>query len=309
MKSHFAAACLFFAMGLVGLARADDFYVACMTGNISSIIKISDGATTKVYTGNASFVGFAKDRSSDLFIPDPAGNQILEFPAVYGAIADKPIVFAANLNAPQNLAFDSKGDLYEIEANGNINEFVFAHAKLSNQPVLAIDGSPNGAGLVGARQPITLGFDAHDNLFVGILIGGILEFPRTAKGLSTVPQVFSTISRARQLAFDTNGNLFVVNHLGGDVGVYEYRHSASGLSHNPLTFAQGDGLDAPTGIAFDSQGDLYVANWGSGAGTTVLRYPRTKAGLARKPVVFAQNLNAPYWIIPVKGGMVAMARR
>ena len=303
MKPHFLAASLFLAAISGGAARADDFYVTCQGNN--TIVRISGGTTTKIYASNALFYQIAQDRSSDLFVPEPGKNQIVEFPAEYGAAGDKPVIFAGNLNAPHSIAFDSKGNLYEIEGNGDINKFTFANGRLSNKPVLFA----NGLGLVGPSEPMDMAFDAQDNLYLTILIGGILEFPHTAKGLSPVPQTFSSISRAREMAFDSSGNLFVVDHLAGEIGVYEFHHRAGGLSHAPQTFAIGNGLDGPEGVAFDSEGNLYVTNWGYNAGTNVLEYPRTNAGLAHQPVVFAKNLSAPNYILPVKGGMIAMVRR
>ena len=37
------------------------------------------------------------------------------------------------------------------------------------------------------------------------------------------------------------------------------------------TFLTGNGLNGPDGFALDGEQNLYVANWGGGAGTTVLK--------------------------------------
>ncbi len=37
------------------------------------------------------------------------------------------------------------------------------------------------------------------------------------------------------------------------------------------TFLTGSGLNGPDGFAIDTTGDLFVANWGGGSGTTVLK--------------------------------------
>ena len=47
-------------------------------------------------------------------------------------------------------------------------------------------------------------------------------------------------------------------------------------------------LDGPDGLALDDRGDLYVANWAGGKGSTIVRVPRDG-----EPHVFARGLRAP----------------
>lgn len=54
------------------------------------------------------------------------------------------------------------------------------------------------------------------------------------------------------------------------------------------TIDAGGLLDGPDGLALDARGDLYVANWAGGKGTTVVRVPRDG-----EPHVFARGLRAP----------------
>jgi sugar lactone lactonase YvrE len=168
--------------------------------------------------------------------------------------------------------------------------------------VLFIDGSAPQANLLGPRQPDDLAFDLRGNLYVAIEIGGILRFSETAAGVSRLPdaQPFSTVSRAREMAFDKEGNLFTANHLAGEWSVYKFLNTRGGLSNTPQIFAQGHGLDGPHGVTFDSAGSLYVTNWGGGNGTQILRYPVVKGKLSDTPTVWGAGFHSPVLIVAVK---------
>ncbi|MFH1195011.1 MAG: T9SS type A sorting domain-containing protein [bacterium] len=60
------------------------------------------------------------------------------------------------------------------------------------------------------------------------------------------------------------------------------------FSQEVSTFLTGNGLDGPDGFALDSENNLYVANWGGGSGSTVLKI--TTSG---ETSVFVSGLNAP----------------
>jgi hypothetical protein len=290
------------SLALGFLASADDFYVSCVGDN--TIHKISGTTVSVIATGKQYFWGMAVDRSGNLYVPNIGDNNILKYPPGPGMTPDTATVFASGLSSPRDLAFDRSGNLYEVDATGNINKFVFSGGVLSNKPVLFADGSAAHANLTGEREPMNIAFDSRGDLYVSILIGGILRFTHTASGLSHMPDAtpFSTISRAREMAFDKKGNLFVANHLSGDVGIYEFHNSASGLSGDPEIFDQGDSLNGPVGIAFDSDGNLFVTNWGYGSGSDILEYYNLKGVLVRKPSVCGSNFNAPNYILPIKAG-------
>jgi hypothetical protein len=289
-----------FILGSVVLqeVNADDFYVACQAEN--TIVKIKDDTVATVASAKSFFWGMAADRSGNLYVPDFAENRILRYAAGNGTLSTIPTVFAEGLRGPKDIHFDEAGNLYEVEESGNINKFINSGGALSSSPVLFIDGSKDHADLVGSRTPTNLAFDRQGNLYVSIMIGGILRFSNTASGLSKVPDAkpFSTVCRARQIAFDKEGNLFTADHMANCI--YEFPKLASGLSSKPILFATGNGLNGPEGMAFDSQGSLYVTNWGCNSGTDILEYPSTNGALSDTPVVFGSGFSAPNIIVAAK---------
>lgn len=274
--------------------RADDIYVSCMTDK--SVVKISGNTVSTIATGEGMFLGLSVDASGNLYLANQGDNTILKFKAENGVLSKEPTVFAGGLKAPMDIAFDRHGNLFEIDSTtNNINKFAYAKGELSRKPSVFIDASPEHANLTGNRSPAYLAFDAEGNLYLSIAIGGILKFTHSASGLSNMPdaQPFATVSRARQMAFDQNGNLFTANHLAGDICVYKFPKLASGLSGTPEIFATGNGLDAPAGVAFDSEGNLYIANWGYNVGTTVLKYPNNNGVLSSTPTPLDMKFACP----------------
>jgi hypothetical protein len=289
-------ACLAFSF----VAHADDFYVSCLNDN--TIVKISGENCSTFASEKTPFWGIAVDRAGNLYVSSLGTNSILKYTSADGTLSGIPTVFAKGLHSPLALAFDRQGNLYESEVSGDINKFVSSGAGLSSQPVLFVDGSTDHANLQGSRQADAMAFDQHGNLYIAIEIGGILKFTNTPSGLSHLPddKPFSTVSRAREMAFDPNGNLFTANHLSGENYVYEYPNTDSGLSSTPSIFAQGTELNGPYGVTFDSQGNLYVTNWGYYNGTEILEYPRTMGVLSSKPVIYGSGFNSPVIMVAVR---------
>ena len=111
----------------------------------------------------------------------------------------------------------------------------------------------------------------------------------------TAPTVFASFSRARQMAFDKHGNLFTADHV--DQRVYEFLNTPEGLSNKPTIFAENNGLNMPSGVTFDSSGNLYITNWGGGGGTDGLEYPLVNGVLSNTATPFINGFNAPAYIL------------
>ena len=83
----------------------------------------------------------------------------------------------------------------------------------------------------------------------------IVEFP-TSGGSSTFA---SGLDFPGALAFDSAGDLFEANTLGGEI--YEYTDHNGTLNASAALFASG--LADPRSIAFDSNGNMFVACQGN----------------------------------------------
>ena len=127
---------------------------------------------------------------------------------------------------------------------------------------------PTARAVVSTDQyPDAIVFNSVGDMFVGLTNGNVLEF---APGQSTALAVFSdpSLQNAGALALDSSGDLFVANSV---ITIYEGLEYFGGKT--VVEFKPGSGITTavavltdpsisdPTALAFDSSGDLFVANY------------------------------------------------
>jgi secreted PhoX family phosphatase len=236
--------------------RADDVYVGFENSNDvveefnssgASGINVDIGSVPGTTSSTSVPNGMAFDASGNLYVANFSSNSITEFTST------GPKVFATGLDMPAGIAFDKYGDLYVANnGNGTIMEInpagvskVYA-AGLSNANGLAFDASGN------------LYVAANDSIKVVSPSGTISTFASPDGG-------YDNLNNPIGLAFDSSGNLYVANQ---NINTIE-KFSPSGVGtvfasngSDPGNPANPDGLHNPAGIAFDSSGDLFVANYG-----------------------------------------------
>src|SRR5207244_2307654 len=140
----------------------------------------------------------------------------------------------------------------------------------------ATDGAQSTFGS-GGRSPHGLAFDIAGNLFVAALSDGrIYKF--TPDGARSE---FASGAAFIGLAFNSASNLFsTVPDLRGNIGwIYQFAPDGTRTTFATLS-------SAPSGLAFDGGGNLFVAATGSGA-----IYKITPDGAQS---IFASGLSAPY---------------
>jgi sugar lactone lactonase YvrE len=227
---------------------------------------------------------------------------------------------AENLHPVANPAFDSQGNLYvtfsgsrgqkvpvsiyKIDNHENARPFV---SDLMNATGLAFDAAgqlyvssrydgtvyrvaPNGTTVTyaeGLGVATGIAFDREGNLYVGDRTGTIWRIAPERTQLSGPRSreifVFATLEpsvAAYHLAFAPNGMLYVT---GPTTSSYDAVYSVD--PHGTVSVFY-RGLGRPQGLAFDAQGNLYVAASLSGQRGIVKITPEAKASL----VVSGHNL-------------------
>jgi len=206
----------------------------------------SFGSTSDVSGPN----GIAFDKSGNMYVANSSGNTITEFSANGTYIG----VFASGLNSPAGLAFDQYGNLY-VANNGNGTVDVITPSKSLSLFASGL-GGPDG-----------LAFGPNGDLYVANGSGDTIEQVTPAKVVTTYASAdggYDNINDPMGLAFDSAGNLYIANFNLNDVekitpGLVQSVFLSNGSNYNDPTNSEGPWN--PVGLAFDSSGDLYVANY------------------------------------------------
>jgi sugar lactone lactonase YvrE len=274
--------------GPAGLAldSSGNLWVANDFGSTIVEFTPSQLATTASPTPNVTLLstaslsgpfGMAFDSSGDLWVANFNSDALLEFtPSQLATAFPTPnVTLDANsnnsLDEPTGLAFDSLGDLWVANQGSNtVVEFTPAELDTSGSPTPNVTLSANPADSLD--HPDALAFDSSGQLWVANSNSNtVVEFNLAALAISGSPTPNVTLSpnagnsldTPSGLAFDSSGNLWVANFDGNTVVEFTPATLATSGSPTPnvtLSPNAGNSLDAPSGLAFDPAGDLWVVN-------------------------------------------------
>lgn len=260
----------------VAFDKAGNLYVANWSSNgYGYISKVSSSGAVSVFVDSVSYFPYgtnnyalAFDNGGILYVAD-IGNGSISKATSSGSLS----TFVSGLNSPSSIAFDNTGNLYvtngnfisKVTSSGAISTFV---SGLNSPPSLAfntgnlyvINGNSiskvTSSGAVstfvsGLKSPSSLAFDNAGNLYVANWSNnGYGNISKVSSGGSVSTFVNSGVNYSTALAIDNVGNLYVTNQGGNSVS----KVISSGVVS---TFVAG--LSNASSLAFDTSGDLYVA--------------------------------------------------
>lgn len=195
-----------------------------------------------------------------------------------GSAGDNGPATGAYLFGPAGLAVDRNGNLYvadfvgerirRIDGRGVIT--TIAGSGRADMPSPNFYGDGGQATKATLNGPAGLAFDSAGALYIGD--SGNHRVRRIdAKGTITSLDLSSwsqsDVWSPRGLAFDKAGNLFVADHQGCQIVRIGAGGAVTVVAGTGTCGYGGDGgpagsaqLDGPFGVAFDSSGDLYIAD-------------------------------------------------
>jgi trimeric autotransporter adhesin len=225
-------------------------------------------------------VGLTFDSSGDLVILDSGNDQVRKFSSstklvtliAGGFTGDGGKATLANIDSPENIAFDKAGNLYIAETNANrirkvtttgiISTFAGASAGISGY---SGDGGKATSATLQFPYGVAVGptgnvfiADTGNNVIRKVDIAGIISTFASNPGFVTISNLIS----------DTGGNLYAADFLGCVVWKISSAGAVSLVAgvKNVCSY-NGDGkkatladLNSPWGLALDSTGNLYIAD-------------------------------------------------
>ncbi len=245
--------------------------------------------------------GLAVDSAGDLFFADKLNNVVREVVKATGDIitvagngtagysGDGGPATAAELNLPRDVAIDSAGDLFISDTNNNVVREVVK----ATGDIITVAGN-GSAGYSGDNGPATaaeldnpngVAVDSVGDLFIADKFSNVVrEVVKATGDIITVvgngtagysgddgPATAAELNEPNGVAFDSAGDLFIVDRdnnvirevvdATGDI-ITVAGDGTAGYSGDdgPATAAE---LNNPYGLAIDSVGDVFVADWGN----------------------------------------------
>ena len=230
----------------------------------------------------------AFDKSGNLFLADEQNNSIREITTAGNVITVAGDGFAgyadgaanlAEFNTPGNLVADADGNIYVADTgNEVIRKINVATGTVSTYAGTGAGGLTNGALLASSfRSPYGIAIDAGGNIFVAdaannvirklaVASGTVSTYAGTGQqGLTDGAAASATFYHPGAIIFDASGNLFVselgnntIRKITADGTVSTYAGTgAAGAADGVASVAT---FKQPNGMAFDSEGTLYVAD-------------------------------------------------
>lgn len=215
---------------------------------------------TLAITGLATFIGVTQAQ----VITTVAGTGT---PKDLAGLCGSGLANSVNLefSGTRAIAVDSVGNLYITQENvickvdtGGVITTVAGNGIAANSG----DGSP--ATSASFMMITALAFDSADNMYVGSMAGGLRKV-ETSGIVTSIPSFNGLVPF--DIAFDSTGSLYASLSFDNKIVKLDSGGTVSNVAGTGLNDYSGDGgpatsatLAFPQGLAFDSAGNLYVAD-------------------------------------------------
>ncbi|HEY1653151.1 MAG TPA: IPT/TIG domain-containing protein [Acidimicrobiales bacterium] len=202
-----------------------------------------------------------------IWVVNQESSALLSFPLSASGNAAPGVTISANANSLDDPfgteAFDASGDMWIANLDADtLVEYTPSQLAATGDPTPAVTISANGSSL-GA--PGSVAFDGSGDLWALNEEGTLVEYTPNQLASSGDPAPAVTISgteRPYGFAFDGSGDLWVADMDTSTVVEYTPSQLAATGDPTPAVTisANASSIDDPSGVAFDSSGDLWVTS-------------------------------------------------
>jgi hypothetical protein len=255
---------------------------------------VGDGSAATAATLMAPY-GSAVDSAGDIFIADTSDNRVREISHATGLISTVAgtgiagyngtniQATAATLNSPRGVALDSAGNLYIADSGNNrireINLSTGIIITIAGNGTAGCTGDGGAATAAEISDPYALTLDGSGDLFIADYGNQRIRELRLSTGVITTvagggvgdgqPATTAPVYFPQGVAVDSSGNIYIADT--DNDRVREVNHATgliSTVAGTGIGGYNGDNIQAtaaelymPYGVAVDSSGNLYIADY------------------------------------------------
>ncbi|MGA7618511.1 hypothetical protein, partial [Candidatus Binatus sp.] len=236
--------------------------------------------------------GIALDSSGKIYVTDEGAASVFVYPALgssTGVLNEAPTATIGGsdtgLNSPLGIVLDSSGKIYVADwgsLEGELVPSVIVYPALGSStgllneaPTASITGSNTDLelpiGIAHTSGKIYVADEGAASVFVYPTLGSSTGLLNEAPSSGTISTILTT-GFLESVALDSSGKIYAAGYEpNGDPGVLVYAAGSNGNAAPIATISGAStGLKYPHGIALDSSGKIYVADYGA---TSVFVYP------------------------------------
>jgi sugar lactone lactonase YvrE len=213
-------------------------------------------------------------------------------------------IISDGVNSPIALGFDPSQEVYVLNASGGSSS-----SSGDSGPSVSVY-QRNSTSLLrqitrGLTNPDAMVLDGHGNVFVANAAasssssssGGDVEVYKSGT-TRRIREITEGIAGPRALGTDGSGNLYVLNDGAGGSSSSSSNSGASvtvygGKAYHELPLQITAGLSAPSAMAVDANGDVFVANAGGGSSSSSGNVEEYAAGSSTPTATITDGVNAP----------------
>jgi hypothetical protein len=217
---------------------------------------------------------------------NPGSLKVIAGDGTLGSTGDGGLATAAELSAPDGIAFDPSGNLYIADISANVVRKVDISGKITT---FAGNGTGGYAGDGGPAtsaelfQPFSVQSDSLGNIYIEDTGNNVIRKVNLAGVISTFAgngtagfagdggaATAAEFNQPQGARFDSNGNLYVPQCQQSAVRKIDSDGTITTVAGNGTIGYSGDGgaatsaqLGCPSGVVIDAAGNLYIADDGN----------------------------------------------